>query len=65
MKSKLNPPKDGEAFLALVDGAEPYWEIFFWAIKDDGVDKACYIGRNWFKMPRILKWEPLPAVEVL
>ncbi|AHK11149.1 hypothetical protein S14_37 [Shewanella sp. phage 1/4] len=59
--SKIKPPKDGEVFLALVDHAQPYWDIFFWATKEDGVDKDCYVDRSWFEMPPIIKWQLLPS----
>jgi hypothetical protein len=60
---KIKPPKDGEGFLALVQHSQPYWDIFFWATKEDGVDKSCYVDRSWFEMPRIIKWQRLPSTE--
>lgn len=58
------PPKNGEAFLGLIEaGGVTYWEIFFWATKKDGVRKACYVDRGLFDMPKIKGWLPLPHIE--
>ncbi len=56
-----NPPKNRE-FLGLVDNSQPYWDIFFWATKDDGVHKSGFVDRGLFSMPKLIKWEELPKM---
>lgn len=61
--SKL-PPKNRD-FLGLVDNnGNSYWDIFFWATKEDGVGgRACYTDRGLFDMPKILRWQDLPSID--
>lgn len=54
-----NPPKNRD-FLGLVDHNQPYWDIFFWATKEDGVMKSEFVDRELFSMPKLIKWEELP-----
>lgn len=65
--SKLNktiPPKNSEDFLGLVDeNGSVYWDIFFWATKEYGVQKACYVDSELFDMPNIRGWLPLPPID--
>lgn len=59
------PPKDRD-FLGLVERPSyTYWEIFFWATKKDGVDKAQYVDRGLFKMPKIKGWVDFPKDDEL
>lgn len=58
-----NPPKNRN-FLGLVDvGYGPYWDIFFWATKEDGVQKACYVDTELFDMPDLIRWTELPEIK--
>lgn len=59
---KRKPPKDRD-FLGLVKSynGELYWDIFFWATKEYGVKKACFVDRQLFDMPELLRWEELPC----
>lgn len=60
-----NPPKNRE-FLGLVETPNyTYWDIFFWATKADGVDKAQYVDRGLFSMPNIKGWVDLPKEDDL
>ena len=64
--NKTKPPKDRE-FLGLVsnNGEPKYWDFFWWATKEDGVNgKACYVDRAFFDMPDILGWIEVPELEV-
>ena len=63
--NKTNPPKNRE-FLGLVDGGwnSHYWDIFFWATKEDGVGgKACFTDRMLYDMPTLVGWMELPPTE--
>ena len=62
--NKNKPPKNRD-FLALVDtGYHGYWDIFFWATREDGVNgKACYVDRQFYAMPNIRGWVDLPEIE--
>lgn len=60
---KITKPPKNRFFLGLVKSANPYWDIFSWATKEDGVDKACYVDSGLFKMPEIYGWTELPAIE--
>lgn len=59
-----NPPK-GRDFLGLVEAesGQLYWDIFFWARKEDGVRKPEFVDRGLFSMPKLLRWEELPSYE--
>ena len=35
-------------------GNPHYWDIFFWATKEDGVDKACFVDSGLFAMPKCI-----------
>lgn len=62
MKTNKNYPKDRD-FLGLIGGCcnTPYWDIFFWATKEDGVrGKSRFVDRELFDMPELLCWEELP-----
>ena len=64
--NKTKPPKNRE-FLGLVsrDGDPKYWDFFWWATKEDGVNgPACYVDREFFEMPEILGWIEVPELEV-
>ena len=64
--NKTKPPKDIE-FLGLVsnNGEPRYWDLFWWATKEDGVNgKACYVDRVFFNMPDILGWIEVTEMEV-
>ena len=58
-------PKD-RSFLGCVcdsKGNPHYWDIFFWATKEDGVDKACFVDSGLFAMPKCIGWHELPSLE--
>ena len=57
------PPKDRE-FLGLVDHEKPYWDFFWWATKEDGASKACYVDRSFYAMPSIKGWVEMPRGDV-
>lgn len=61
---KTKPPK-GREFLGLVkdDYGNLYWDFFWWATKEDGVDKACYVDRSYFEMPPIIGWMEVPDID--
>ena len=64
--NKTKPPKNRE-FLGLVskDGDPKYWDFFWWATKEDGVNgPACYVDREFFEMPDISGWIEVPELEV-
>ena len=64
--NRTKPPKNRE-FLGLVsrDGDPKYWDFFWWATKEDGVNgPACYVDRGFFEMPEILGWIEVPELEV-
>ena len=61
--NKTKPPKNRE-FLGLVNTKQDcYWDFFWWARKEDGVPKGCYIDRQYFDMPDIAGWIEVPVVE--
>ena len=62
--NKNKPPKTRE-FLGLVSlDNTPYWDIFWWATKEDGVGgKSCFVDRGFFDMPELLGWVELPDIE--
>ena len=64
MNKSKRYPKNRE-FLGLVDHYNtPYWDIFWWATKEDGVNgAACFVDRGFYAMPELLGWEELPEVE--
>jgi hypothetical protein len=55
------PPKNRD-FLGFVKhyNNEPYWDIFFWATREDGVRKACFVDRQLCVMPDLIRWADLP-----
>ena len=59
-----NPPKD-RSFLGLVStyNNECHWDIFFWATKEDGVWKSCYVDTELFDMPKLIRWVDLPEIK--
>jgi hypothetical protein len=59
------PPKNRE-FLGLVEcNGGCYWDIFFWATRENGINgKSCYTDRMLFKMPDIAGWVDLPNIEI-
>ncbi len=66
MNKGKNYPKDRD-FLGLVadfKGQPHYWDIFFWATREDGINgKACFVGRDLFSMPGLVGWADLPMME--
>tara|TARA_S200002703_G_scaffold125968_1_gene112321 strand:+ start:104 stop:316 length:213 start_codon:yes stop_codon:yes gene_type:complete len=61
--SKNNPPKNRD-FLGLVkSGENVYWDIFFYARKEDGVRKAEFVDRGLFSMPALIRWVEMPSIE--
>ena len=58
------PPKTRD-FLGLVELSDGfrYWDIFFWATKENGVRKAGYVDKELYDMPNIVKWQDLPPTE--
>ena len=62
-KNKLCP-KNRE-FLGLVDHCGiPYWDIFWWATREEGVNgKACFVDGAFFNMPKLIGWVELPEIE--
>ena len=56
------PPKNRE-FLGLVKHKHPYWDFFWWAKKEDGVDKACFIDREFYNMPELYGWTEVPMID--
>lgn len=65
MNKQIKPPKDRD-FLGLVkdDMNGNYWDIFFWATKEDGVGgKSCFTDRGLYDMPPLIKWIDLPPTE--
>lgn len=65
MKTLLNnktPPKNRD-FLGLVDHQTPYWDIFFYGRKEDGLRKAEFVDRGLFSMPKLRGWVELPDIE--
>lgn len=59
-----NPPKDRE-FLGLVENQNGrYWDFFWWARKEDGVPKGCFVDRDYYDMPKILGWIEVPDKEI-
>lgn len=63
--NKTKPPKDRE-FLGLVqEDYHIYWDIFFWATKEDGINGTpCYVDRMLSNMPEILGWFEMPDIEL-
>lgn len=61
---KTKPPKNRD-FLGLVEArnGELYWDIFFWATKEHGVRKSCFVDRNLFDMPTVVGWTDLPEIK--
>ena len=57
-------PKTRE-FLGLVKSEESYyWDIFWWATKEDGVNgKSCFVDRQFFCMPSLCGWTELPEIQ--
>ena len=62
--NKTKPPKDREFLGLVVSGNNVYWDIFFWATKEDGVPRGGYHDRGLFEMPAIFGWIDLPEVEL-
>lgn len=65
MKTNKNYPKDRD-FLGLVQGCcnNPYWDVFFWATKEDGINgKSCFVSRDLEDMPELIRWVDLPDVD--
>lgn len=63
--NKNKPPKNRE-FMGLVEMSDGtlYWDFFWWATKEDGINGAAnYVDRAFFDMPNILGWIELPEVE--
>lgn len=62
--SKKKPPKDRD-FLGLVESynGQRYWDIFFWATREYGVKKSCFVDRQLFDMPGLVRWEELPSYD--
>ena len=59
----MNLPRNRE-FLGLVDnGHTRYWDFFWYATKEDGADRSCFVDRAFFDMPPILRWMECPPVE--
>lgn len=56
------PPKNGNDFLGLVKNNTPYWDIFFLATKNYGVEKAQFVDSGLFTMPDIICWAELPEI---
>lgn len=58
------PPKD-RSFLGLVSAGRNtlYWDIFFWAKREDGVRKSGYVDNELYDMPKIIRWEELPEIK--
>lgn len=64
MKLETKKPPKNREFLGLATGyTGTYWDIFFWATKEYGVDKAQFVDRQLYKMPELLGWIELPEVE--
>lgn len=67
LSGKLNttkPPKNRE-FLGLVQNNNGYyWDFFWWATRQDGVNGAAqFVDREFFAMPKLIGWIELPEVE--
>ena len=64
MNKNKRYPKTRE-FLGLVDHDNTlYWDIFWWATKEDGVNgKACFVDKSFFGMPELVGWTELPEIE--
>ena len=64
MNKNKRYPKTRE-FLVLVDHDNTlYWDIFWWATKEDGVNgRACFVDRGFFDMPELVGWTELPEIE--
>lgn len=60
--NKIKPPKNRE-FLGYVDSLSPYFDFFWWATKADGNDKAGFVDRQFFEMPKLIGWIEVPNVE--
>lgn len=60
--NKTKPPKNRD-FLGYVDHNTPYWGIFFWGKREDGLIKSEYVDRGLFQMPKLIGWTDLPEVE--
>ena len=59
----MNLPRNRE-FLGLVsEGNYRYWDFFWFATKEDGVDRSCFVDRAFFDMPPIIKWMECPPLE--
>lgn len=56
------PPKNRD-FLGYVKHSSPYWDIFFWGKREDGLRKSEYVDRGLFSMPELIGWEELPEME--
>ena len=63
MTSKNMKPPQNREFLGLVDAPTPYWGIFWWATKKDGADRNGYVDRDFFEMPKLLRWQELPPIK--
>lgn len=63
--NKTKPPKDREFFgLVSHNGELKYWDFFWYATKENGVNgPACYVDRDFFRMPKILGWIEVPELE--
>ena len=55
------PPKNRD-FLGYVDHETPYWDIFFYGRKENGLRKAEFVDRGLFSMPKLIGWCELPLV---
>lgn len=53
---KSQAPKNRE-FLALIDGK---WHIIHWATKDECIQKAMFIDREFFETSHFTEWAELP-----
>lgn len=57
-------PRDRE-FLGLVkDGNHVYWDFFWYATKKEGSDRPCFVDRDFYDMPNIVKWIECPPLDI-
>lgn len=63
--NKTKPPKDRDFLALIVSGNHVYWDIFFWATKEDGINgKSAFTDRDLYYMPKIEGWLDLPDIKV-
>ena len=59
----MNLPRDREFLGLVVDGDYIYWDFFWFASKEDGADRPCFVDRGFDDMPPIVKWLECPPIE--